>query len=110
MCFSLFLSKMCIVLHQTSHHFPWRNEFVIIVPDGLQFTDMADTPNGCAAYTAHTFSQRINSVKDLLALLVKELVVVAEVRACQVPVEIFGFDVEGKEVGNKGVERLGYCL
>jgi hypothetical protein len=49
---------------------------------------MADTPNGCAAYTAHTFSQRINSVKDLLALLVKELGVVADVRACQVPVEI----------------------
>jgi hypothetical protein len=78
MCISLHLSEMRVVLHQTPDHFPGRNKFVVVILNGLQVTDVADTANRCAAYTAHTFGQNINGIKDLVGLLVKEPVVVVE--------------------------------
>src|SRR6266436_3781999 len=77
-CFPLCLSEMRIVLHQAPDHFPGRNKFAVIVLDGLQLIDVADTADRCAAYTTHTFSQNINGIEDLVGLLIKEPVVVVE--------------------------------
>src|SRR5438132_1600937 len=49
MSFPLCFSEVRIVLHQAPDHFPGRNKFVVIVLDGLQLIDVADTANRCAA-------------------------------------------------------------
>jgi hypothetical protein len=56
----------------------------------------------------HPFGNRIGSGKNLCGLFVEHQVVVSEMRAGDVPMEIFRFDIERKHVGEQGRQSAGY--
>ena len=55
-------------------------------------------------------AMRIGHGEDLVGLLVQQQVVVAEVRAAHVPVEVLGLQVEREDVGEHGVHGAGDVL
>jgi hypothetical protein len=84
------LGNMAVVLHQPSHHVTGWHEVVIVIVDGLQLTDMADTADGCAADATHALGHNVDGLENRIGMLVEQQVIVAEVRAGQVPVEVLG--------------------
>ena len=68
---------------------------------------MADGPQRGAADLAHPLGDIVGRVEDLLALLVEQQVVVAEVRPRHMPVEVLGLHVQCEHVGEQGGERAG---
>jgi hypothetical protein len=71
----------------------------------LQLGDVADRTNGGAADLAHPLGQDVDAALQLVALLVEQQVVVAEVRAADVPMEVLGLHIERERVGHECVER-----
>ena len=59
--------------------------------------------DGCAAHFANTLGYGVGDAEYLCCMFVEKQVIVAEVLAAHVPVEVFGLEVEGKSVGNKRV-------
>src|SRR5262249_10464882 len=52
--------------------------------------------------------QNIDTPCELVALLIEQQVVVAEMRAADVPVEVLGLHVERKRVRDQGIQRGRY--
>jgi hypothetical protein len=102
----LSLRQMDIVLHQLFYHLRWGDEVFVIVFDRLQLADMADGADRCAAYAPDALSYDVDCGEDLVGVLVEEQMVVAEVRACQMPVEVLRFYIQSKQVRNQRVKRL----
>src|SRR5437773_4433579 len=71
---------------------------------------MADTADSRAAYTAYTLSHDIDGRKNGIGLLVKEQVIVAEVRTGEVPVEILRLDIERERISDERVDGLRHSL
>ena len=57
---------------------------------------------------ARALGQDVDAGLQLVALLVEQEVVVAEMRAADVPVEVLGLDVERERVGDQRIERRRY--
>ena len=57
-----------------------------------------------AADLADTLGDRVGDAEDLVGLLVEDQMVVAEMRAADVPVEVLGLEIEGEDVGKQQVE------
>src|SRR6266481_2738677 len=70
--------------------------------------DMADRLDRKSANFPNSLGDRIRHGKKLVAVFVEEQVVVAEMRAAQVPVEVFGFQVKREYVRQNGVHGAGY--
>jgi hypothetical protein len=104
------LGNMAVVLHQPSHHVTGWHEVVIVIVDGLQLTDMADTADGCAADATHALGHNVDGLENRIGMLVEQQVIVAEVRAGQVPVEVLGLDIEREGIGDELVNGLCDCL
>src|SRR3981189_3207941 len=68
---------------------------------------MADGGQLRSADVAHARGELVGGGKDLLALLVEQQVVIAEMRTADVPMEILGLEVEREGVRQQPVERLG---
>ena len=83
-----------IVAHQLAQHVAGGHTALVIVLDALQLGNLADRPQGDAADLAHAFGDIIGRGENLLGLLVEQQMIVAEMRAADVPVEILGLDVE----------------
>src|SRR5712692_6685776 len=71
------LRDVRVVIHQPFNHLTGRNKVVVVVVDGLQLADMADTANSCAPDAAHAFGHDVNRLKDSFGLLVEQQVIVA---------------------------------
>ncbi len=54
-----------------------------------------------AADLAHALGQWVGHGEDLIALLVEQQMVVAEVRTAHVPVEVLGLEVDGEGIGKQ---------
>src|SRR3981189_2970696 len=67
---------------------------------------MADGGQLRSADVAHALGELIGGGEDLLALLVEQQVVIAEMRTADVPMEILGLEVEREGVRQQPVERL----
>jgi hypothetical protein len=66
---------------------------------------MADGPDCRAADLAHTFSNIVRHCKNLIAVLVKQEMVVAKMRAAHVPVKVLGFHIKRECVCQQSIER-----
>jgi hypothetical protein len=73
----------------------------------LQASDVADRAQRGAPDLADALRDGIGGGEDLLGLFVEEQMIVAEVRARHMPVEIFGLQVKRKHVGEQDIERAG---
>ena len=69
--------------------------------------DVADRAQRDAADLAHALGQLVGGGEDLLGLLVEQEMVVAEMRAADVPVEVLGLQIEGEGIGEQSVQGLG---
>jgi hypothetical protein len=68
---------------------------------------VADRPERRAADLADALGDRVGHGEQLVRLLVEHQVVVAEVRAAQVPVEVLRLQVQREDVGEDAVHRAG---
>src|SRR5687767_8164509 len=66
---------------------------------------MSDGPDGGAADLAHPLRDRIRYGEDLIALLIKQEMVIAEIRSAHVPMEILGLEIQSENIGQQRVER-----
>ena len=64
---------------------------------------MSDGAQGGTADFADTLGNRVSHRVDLIGLLVQHDVVVAEMWAAHVPMEVFGFQVQRKNIGQDAV-------
>src|ERR1700678_270726 len=71
---------------------------------------MANGANRGAAHLADALGNADGNGEYLFALLVEQQVVVAEMRSAHVPVEILGFEIKRKKIGQQGVQNAGYIL
>src|SRR5882757_6485599 len=107
-CFPHVGCELPVVVSKLSEHTGRRHEFGIIVEQALQTTDLADGAQCRPIDLAHALGDWIGRREDLCALLVEKEVVVPEVRARHVPVEVLGLNIEGEHVGQYGGQRLRY--
>src|SRR5258708_33280918 len=68
---------------------------------------MADRAQGGAADLADRLGDVVGGRENLLGLLVEEEMIVAEVGARYMPMEILGLQVKRKHVGEQNIERAG---
>jgi hypothetical protein len=68
---------------------------------------VADRAQRGAADLAYAFGDVVRGGEDLPALFVEEEMIVAEVRAGHMPMEILGLQIERKHVGEQDIERGG---
>ncbi len=85
-----------VVVHELQQHVDGGNVVLVVVLDSLQLRDLADRPDRSAADLAGPLGQNIDAGSELVALLIEQKVVVAKMRAADVPMEILGLHVERK--------------
>ncbi len=79
----------------------------VVVGDALETGDVADRPDGGATDLTCSLGDVVGHGEELVAVIVEEEMIVAEVRAAHVPVEVLGLDVEREGIGQEGVESGG---
>src|SRR5580698_807367 len=97
--------QVFVVFTQLGEHVVGLNVVGVVVLDSLQASDMSDRANRRLAELADALGNRIAHGEDLVALLIQQQVIVAEVRAAHVPMEILGLEVQGEDIGQDGVHR-----
>ena len=73
----------------------------------LQLGDVADRAQRGAADLAHALGDLVGDGENLLALLVEQQMIVAEMRAADMPMEVLGLEIERENVGEDLVELGG---
>src|SRR5437588_566705 len=66
------------------------------------------SPAAAGIRPARPFGQNVDAVFQLAGLLVEQKVVVAEMRAAHVPMEVLGLEIEREGIGQERVERRRY--
>src|SRR5262249_46093355 len=99
-----------VVPHQLAQHLVRRDELRVVVLDALHVGDLPDRAQRGAADLAHAFGELVGGGEDLCRLLVEPQMIIAEMRAANVPMKVLGLQIEGKYVGEQTVERLRYLL
>src|SRR3954452_14881634 len=79
----------------------------VIVCYALQFGDMPDRPKSSSANLSHPFCKLVGHRKNLIALFVEHQMIIAEMRAADMPMRILGLQIESKRVGHDGIESGG---
>ena len=94
-----------VILAQLGQHVLRRHIGRVVVGDPLQPGDVPDRAQRAAADLARPLGQRLGHVEDLRRLLVEQQVIVAEVRAGHVPVEVLGLEIKREDVGQQPGQR-----
>ena len=68
---------------------------------------MADRAQRGAADLADALGDVVGGRENLLGLLVEEEVIIAEVGARYMPMEVLGLQVKRKHIGDQNIERAG---
>ena len=76
----------------------------------LQAADMADRAQRRAADLADALCERVGGSENLVGLLVKQQMIVAEMWTGDVPMEVLGFQVQREHVRQQDVQRCRRCL
>src|SRR5207249_10965419 len=63
-----------------------------------------------AAELADALGDHVGDVVDLSGLFIEQEMIVAEMRARDVPVKVLGLDIQGERVGQERIERSGDIL
>src|SRR5215471_7596755 len=99
--------QLLVVVAQLCEHVEGGDEVRVVVQHALQAADVADRAQRGAADLADAFGDGVGGRENLLALLVEEEMIVAEVGAGHMPMEILGLQVKRKHVGEQDIERAG---
>src|SRR6516225_4158790 len=82
--------QLLVVVAQLREHVEGGDEVCVVVQHALQAADVADGPQRSAADLAHALGDGVGGRENLLALLVEEEMIVAEMGAGYMPMEILG--------------------
>ena len=102
-----------LVLAKLTQHILRSYVLGIVVGDALQTRDVSDGTDGGSTDLANTLGDFIRHCEELIAVIVEQQVVIAEVRSAHVPMEILGLEVEGEHIGKQRVQGsgdVGDCL
>src|SRR5262249_47639434 len=77
----------------------------VVVRDALEPRDLADRMQRQATDLAHPLGDLIGRSENLVRLLVEQQMIVAEMRAADMPMEILGLEIECKRVSKQRIER-----
>ena len=95
----------CLLRDDESCPGPIHNR-VVVVGNAGQLGDIPDAANRGSAYLSDTLGKHVNRRKDVVRLLVQHQVIVAEVRRCQMPVEVLGLDIQSEVVRNDRIHGV----
>ena len=104
------LEQLLVVVAQLGQHVGRRYVLGVVVEHALQALDVADRLDGRGAELAHPLGDDVGHGVDLGRLVVEQQMVVAEMRARDVPVEILGLEIERDHVGQQDVEAARHVL
>ena len=96
-----------VVLGQALNHILRRHQFVVVVFNRLQLAYVADASDCHASDFSDPLRHRVHRIQDRLCLFVEYVVVVVEVWAVDVPVEVLRLHIQREGVGDEWVDRLG---
>jgi hypothetical protein len=96
-----------VLLPQLTQHVQGSDIVCIIVFYALQPGDLPDGMDRGSADLAHTLRDIVRHRKELVAVVVKQQVIVTEVWTAHMPVEVLGLDVEREDIGDEGIESPG---
>src|SRR5215831_2559554 len=82
--------QLLVIVAQLRKHIQRRDEVSVVVQDSLQAADVADRVQRSAADLADALGDGVGGRENLLALLVEEEMIVAEVGTGYMPMEILG--------------------
>jgi hypothetical protein len=95
------------VFVKLGEHVLRSDEDGVVVGDALEAGDFSDGVDGEAADFADAFGNLVGDGVELVGVIIEQEVVVAEVGAGHVPVEVFGFEIDGEDIGEESVEGSG---
>src|SRR6185369_6551362 len=85
---------LLVVFHQFAQHFARRHVFVVVILDGLMLGDLSDRAQRGAAELAYPLGELVGGGENGFRLLVQHQVIIVEMPAADMPVEVFGLHVE----------------
>jgi hypothetical protein len=103
MCFAKVCGQRFVVVGQLGDHVQGLDIFRIVIEHALIAGNVTDRSQRKSANLADSLCDWISHREKLVGVLVEKQMVIAEVRATHVPVEIFGFQIEREHVGQNGV-------
>jgi hypothetical protein len=83
--------EILVVVTQLGQHVHRFDIVRIIIQDSLQASDMIDRPQSHRTHLANSLSDRIGHPEQLTGLLIHHQMVVAKMRAADMPMEVLGF-------------------
>src|SRR5216684_3844729 len=93
--------QLLIVSAKLGQHVLRGHAFSVIVLQALMLRDIADRPDRSSADFARPLSDVVGHREDSSTVLIEQEVVIAEVPAAHVPVEVLRLDVEREHVGEQ---------
>jgi KaiC/GvpD/RAD55 family RecA-like ATPase len=102
--------KCLLVFEQLAEHVLRRPLIRVAVGDALLSRNVADRASRRGAYFANAFRNIVGQRENLISVIVKQQVVIAKMRTTDVPMEVFGFEIERENISEKPVEGAGDLL
>jgi len=99
--------QLQVVVPKLHQHVPGANLVVVIVLEALVPRDVADGMQRRGADLACPFGDVVGHREDLFGVFIQQQVVVAELRAFHVPMEILGFHIQAENVSKELPQRGG---
>ncbi len=98
---ALRMDLMTVLLSSISspQHVARRHEILVVVLDLRELGDLADGAQRDAADLADPLGQIVDRTENLVALFIEHQMIITEMPAADMPVEVLGLDVEREGVG-----------
>jgi hypothetical protein len=98
MCLAHLRDKLLVVVSQLRKHICSGHELRIVIQDALETVNVAYRVQCGATNLADAFCDWVGDREELGGLLIQKKMIVAEVRARHMPMEIFSLEIQSKHV------------
>src|SRR5690242_8825640 len=96
--------ELLVVVAELGEHVHRRDKIGIVVEHALQAADVTNRPHGGATDLANAFCDRVGGGKNLDGLFIQQEMIVAKVRAGDMPVKILRLQVKSKHIREQDIE------
>src|SRR6266851_8251541 len=100
------LRQYRVIVPKLSYHVERLNVFSIVVEKTLKARNLPDGANSCASQLPCSFSNGVRHCEKLVALIVEHQVIVPEMRARHVPMEVLCFEIQRKHIREQQYQGL----
>src|SRR5215813_15068167 len=96
-----------VVLHQFAQHIGWRDKVGVVVVNPLEFGNVPDRAEGGTTDLSYPFGKLVRHRKNLVAVIVEQQMVIAKMRAADMPMKILCLQIKRKRIGDEWIEGCG---